>query len=77
VLFVWFVSRPQEELYSELAAIASSSLRFATKVAPFHDCPHLASDMHKYAPERIITGGRLFWSFDADGIRAIVDRCVA
>ena len=66
----------QASLYEELAAIANSAFRFYTKTGPFQVCPHLASELHKYAPEHTLTGARLFRDFQPEAITALLNRCL-
>ncbi|PFH32896.1 rhoptry metalloprotease toxolysin TLN1 [Besnoitia besnoiti] len=67
-------SSVQEWVFEEARALAEMSFRFADKENPFHFCVAHAKHLHLYPPEYVLSGPHLFFAFDEQEIRSILQR---
>lgn len=63
---------PQRWLFDEMAAVAEMGFRFQEEMDPYSYVEVLAEDMRHYAPEHLLTGDALFFTYDAAGIAEIL-----
>ena len=60
------------QVYEEEKAIHAMNFAFKSKETPMSYTSHLAADMHVYAAEEVLTGGRLYWQFDEPRVRSML-----
>ncbi|EFA00999.2 Insulin-degrading enzyme-like Protein [Tribolium castaneum] len=67
---------PQERLYNEMKIIGDISFKFATEETAVELVESLSEDMHLYPPEDYITGSELFFEYDPDAIKMVLNSLV-
>ncbi|CAH2093913.1 unnamed protein product [Euphydryas editha] len=64
---------PSERIYKELKTIEETSFRFETESQPSDYVETLSENMHFFPPEHYITGDKLYYKFDPQGITELLD----
>ncbi|XP_013146109.1 PREDICTED: nardilysin-like isoform X2 [Papilio polytes] len=64
---------PSERIYNEIKTIEETSFRFEEESQPSDYVESLAENMHFFPPEHYITGDRLYYKYDPQGIRELLE----
>ena len=65
-------SGPQEWVFEESKTVADCSFRFLSKREPMDYTSSLATNLHQYAPEHILSGDYVFYDYQPDVITNIL-----
>lgn len=73
--FVQYLHRsgPNEQFFRELQSIESNSFRFAKENDATDNVKKQARNIKLYPPKHILTGGSLYFEYDADVLQTILD----
>ncbi|XP_044259256.1 nardilysin-like [Tribolium madens] len=67
---------PQERLYNEMKMIADISFKFAREETASDHVESLSEDMQIYPPEDYLTGSELFFEYDPEAIKMVLNSLV-
>jgi nardilysin len=64
---------PQERLYNEMKTIADTAFKFAIEERAVELVEELSEAMQFYPPEDYMTGSELYFEYDPDAIKMVLD----
>ncbi|KAG7303562.1 hypothetical protein JYU34_012091 [Plutella xylostella] len=64
---------PSERIFKEIQTIESNSFRFEEEHQPADYVETLSENMHFYPPEHYITGDKLYYKYDPEGIMQLLE----
>lgn len=67
---------PDERLYKEIKMISDISFKFATEEPAAEFVENLSEDMHLFPPEDYMTGPELYFEYDPEAIKMVLNSLV-